>query len=113
MCGSGARYFFIFNLLTGLGLVIVQSRTSGFAAGAARALVILSLLCGILDVISIAKSPRSPIWSQEVALWRDDPSHRLQIGPGAWPGVRLTPQPGNKVLPTNIYDSTIAGWQDR
>ena len=113
MCGSGARYFFTFNLFTGLGLVLVASQATGKVALAARFLVVCSLISGALDLTYLAKVPHSPVWGDEVVLWRADPQHRLRIGPGLWPGVRLTPQYGEQKLPANIYDSTSPGWQDR
>lgn len=113
MCGSGARYFFTFNLFIALGLVLVSLQATGKTALAARFLVVCSLVSGALDLTYLATVPHSPVWGQEVELWRADPEHRLRIGPGAWPGIKLTPQHGEQNLPANIYDSTTAGWQDR
>ena len=113
MCGSGGRYFFIFNVLIGLSLVLTAYHAAGMYRRVARVLVAGSLLAGILDVKYIATRPHLPIWSQEVAAWRADPDYRLQLRPVYWPDLKLTRAPGGRDLPAGIYDTTNPGWQDR
>jgi hypothetical protein len=113
MCGAGGRYFFIFNVLIGLSLVLTARQAAGTYRLAARVLVVCSLLAGILDVKYIATRPHLPIWSQEVAAWRADPDYRLQLRPDYWPDLKLTREPGGRDLPAGIYDTTNPGWRDR
>ena len=113
MCGSGGRYFFIFNLLIGLSLVLTARHAAGMYARAARVLVACSLLSGLLDVKSIATRPHLPVWSQEVAAWRANPNYRLQVRPPEWPPVRLMREPGDQDLPAGIYDTTNPDWMER
>lgn len=117
MCGSGARYFFSFNLFVGLALVVLQfgpeTSHDGKRKAAARILVACSLVSGATDVAYALRAPHPPLWAQEVRAWRADPMHRIRIGPGDWPGIRLTPHPEDLALPADIYDSTRPGWQER
>ena len=113
MCGAGGRYFFIFNVLIGLSLLLTAYNAAGMYRLAARVLVACSLIAGILDVKYIATRPHLPIWSQEVAAWRADPNYRLQLRPDYWPDLKLTREPGGRDLPAGIYDTTNPGWQDR
>ena len=116
MCGSGGRYFFIFNVLVGLSLVLTARHAAGgYLAGGAHVLVVLVRCCRGFSMLSKAIATRGhlPIWSQEVAVWRADPDYRLQIRPGAWPDLTLTREPGGRNLPAGIYDTTNPGWQDR
>jgi len=46
MCGAGGRYFFIFNVLIGLSLLLTAYRAAGMYRQAARVLVVCSLLAG-------------------------------------------------------------------
>jgi len=113
MCGAGGRYFFIFNVLISLSLVLTAYHAAGVYRLAARVLVVGSLFAGILDVKYIATRPPLPVWSQEVAKWRADPDYRLQLRPVYWPDLKLTREPGGRDLPAGIYDTTNPGWQDR
>jgi peptidoglycan/LPS O-acetylase OafA/YrhL len=113
MCGSGGRYFFAFNVLIGLSLVIVSRHSTRMYSIAAQALVACSLISGIIDVKYIAIREHLPNWAQEVTTWRSDPDYRLSIRPDFWPGVKLTHERGKKDLPFDIYDTTIPGWQKR
>jgi len=113
MCGSGGRYFFAFNVLIGLSLVLVSQHTTRMYSIAAQALVACSLISGIIDVKYIATQEHLPNWAQEVSTWRADPDYRLSIRPDYWPGLKLTRERGNRDLPFDIYDTTIPGWQKR
>jgi hypothetical protein len=113
MCGAGGRYFFIFNVLIGLSLLLTAYHAAGKYRLAARVLVACSLFAGILDVKYIATRPHLPVWSQEVSVWRSDPDYRLQLRPDYWPDLKLTREPGGRPLPAGIYDTTNPGWQDR
>ena len=113
MCGSGGRYFVIFNILLGLSLVLVSRNTAGVVAWTARVLIACCLYSGARELEFIAIHPHLPVWSGEVARWRGDSQYGLQLRPGDWPDVQLTPQPGNKHLPANVYDTNVPGWRDR
>lgn len=113
MCGSGAHYFFTFNLLLGFALVCLSFSGPHYLARAAQVLIACSILSGAADVLYLLRMPHAPDWHREVQLWRADPEHRIRIGPGGWPGIRLTPEHANLSLPARIYDSTQPGWQDR
>ncbi len=114
MCGSGGRYFFIFNVLIGLSLLLVTRQATGMYALAARVLVFCSLVSGVLDAKRISTQLHSPIWSEEVASWRGDPQYRLRIrARDDWPGVKLTREPGNRDLPAGIYDTLNPDWRER
>jgi hypothetical protein len=113
MCGSGGRYFVIFNILLGLSLVLAGRNTAGVPAWTARVLIACCLYSGARELEFIAIRPGLPVWSEEVARWRADPQYGLKLRPGYWPDVRLTREPGNKDLPANIYDTNVPGWRDR
>ncbi len=113
MCGSGGRYFVIFNILTGLSLVLVSQNTRGLSALAARVLLACCLWSGARELEYIAIHPHLPVWSQQVAAWRADPARGIAVRPGYWPDVKLTREPGNQDLPANIYDTNQPGWRDR
>lgn len=113
MCGSGGRYFVIFNILLGLSLVLVARNPNRIYAWTARALLACCLWSGLREVPGIAQRPHLPVWSQQVAAWRLDPNHKLETRPILWPPVKLTAQPGNQNLPAAIYDTNIPGWRDR
>lgn len=113
MCGSGGRYFFIFNVLIGLSLVLVTRHAAGLYSLAARVLVFCCLVSGLLDVQRIATRPHLPIWSQEIGAWRADPDYRVKIRPDYWPDLKLAREPGDQRLPADIYDTTNPGWRDR
>jgi hypothetical protein len=113
MCGSGGRYFFVFNVLIGLGLVLISRNASRMYSVIGQVLVVCSLVSGLIDVKYIATRQHLPTWAQEVASWRSDPDYRLRIRPNYWPGVKLTREFGNKDLPFDIYDTTLPGWRNR
>ena len=113
ICGSGARYFFTFNLFLGLALVLVAAGAKDWKGRVAGVLVACSLVSGVLDVWYLLGLPHGPVWRTEVSLWRADPDHRLRIGPGGWPGIRLTVGHADAKLPFAVYDSTQPGWRER
>jgi hypothetical protein len=114
MCGVGAHYFYVFDLLSALALLLVAFDSSKVLSRAMIPLVAATVICGLVDLSYFAREPNDSIWSQEVAKWRTDPDYRPRIAPGYWPGVKITKTPGNSTgLPFEIYDSTVAGWQER
>lgn len=113
MCGAGAHYFFVFDLLVALEFVLLSFAARSPLRGLARLLVVCALLSGSVDLTYAMRLRGPAAWQDEVRLWRADPAHRLRIGPGDWPGIRLTRRHANRDLPANIYDSTQPGWEDR
>jgi hypothetical protein len=114
MCGGGGRYFYLFIAFLGLALVLIAVRSPKI--NLSYLLIAGLMVSGAVDVANLRNSVGTtglPIWSQEVAAWRQDPQHPLRIEQSYWIGVKLTPQPGNRILPANIYDSTVPGWRDR
>jgi hypothetical protein len=112
MCGSGGRYFFIFNLLVGLSLVLVWQSGLRLRSVVSCALLICCLVSGALDLRRNDQWPRL-VWSQQVAYWEADPDYKLRIRPSGWPELKLASEPGNKKLAANVYDTTTPGWEDR
>jgi len=112
MCGSGGRYFFAFNILASLSLLLLWQRRLPRWSALAAVLIAGSILSGLLE-LNLMEEITGPVWSNEVAAWRADPQYQLQLRPGYWPGLKLTAQPGNKSLPSGIYDTTNPGWEEK
>jgi hypothetical protein len=114
MCGSGGRYFFAFNLLVGLMLLVFWTRKVPRWSTAAGVLIAGAIVSGALELrVDGWWKWHEPIWADQVAAWRVDPARAVQIRPGYWPGVKLTPRPGNNALPPSIYDTTKPGWREK
>ena len=114
MCGAGPHYFYVFNLLSALALLLVAFNSSKVLSRAMIPLIAAVVLSGLVDLYYSVGHHDRPIWSQEIAKWRADPDYRPRILPNTWPGVRIARTPGDSSgLPFEIYDSTVAGWEER
>lgn len=112
MCGSGGRYFFIFNVLVGFALLLVRSKKLGWKSQVAAVMIAACVVSGAMDVRVRWRRPHVPDWQEQVAHWRTDHRHPIELRPG-WPGLKLAAVPRQEGLPPDIYDSTEPGWQDR
>jgi hypothetical protein len=111
---AGGRYFYLCTAFVGLALTLTTLKSNRIDL--VRLLLAASLISGAVEMVNLQQGisrAGMPVWSQEVAAWRQDPNHPLKIEQNFWIGVKLTPQPGNQVLPANVYDSTMPGWRDR
>jgi hypothetical protein len=113
MCGSGARYFFLFNLFVGLGLVCALKTKWRVTGSVPRGLALMLgciLISGIYDDVTLwTRPPFLWDWQTEVAHWRADPTYEIRIAPEYWPELVLTRNHANADLPAYIYDSNNFG----
>jgi hypothetical protein len=99
--GSGMRYTFVPQVLLCLGLLYLAATDTGLTGKFARAACLLNLLVGIaFFTIAGDNISKGANWRGEVAQWRKDPQHRLQIWPSDWqvdlaPGKRRCGQSAN------------------
>jgi hypothetical protein len=83
---GGGRHSFTPQVLIGLALLSWTVIHSGRLRIVSAVLVAWILLLGAYNyfVPSWQSAMTGPNWRQEVALWRSDPNHRLQIWPAGW-----------------------------
>jgi hypothetical protein len=108
MCDSGARYFFLGNVLLALALVVATASRSErrWSGRMVRPLIACVLVSGLADIVILWKHPPYiEDWRTQVAQWRQDPSRPIRIAPEAWPRVVLAPHHADADLPAYIYDS--------
>lgn len=86
--GFGARYVVAPQALLGLAILAVAATSSGAIAGISGLAVVWLIMVGAVAYSHPAKGASDgPAWRGEIALWRDDQAHPIEIWPKGW---RLT-----------------------
>jgi hypothetical protein len=81
----GERYAFVPQVLFGLTLVAIATQGSEVARRVAAIAVAWIVMVGVAEYTLVGDHfINGPDWALEVALWRADPAHHLQIWPRGW-----------------------------
>jgi hypothetical protein len=88
----GERYTFVPQALLGLTLLALAATTQRWTARTSWFAVVWLLTVGAWEFVHPwPLISDGPAWRKEVALWRADPAHALQIWPAGW-SVKLDPK---------------------
>ena len=93
MTRTDGRYVFVPQALLALSVLALASGLTGWRAWPAWGVVICLIAVGGMAFIQPNRfSANGPSWRAEVAAWRVDPTHALQIWPAGWT-MLLPPHP--------------------
>ena len=85
LIGVGGRYVFLPEVLASLALLALAARSARPERWLARGLVGWMIIVGVRDLRAHDRMIKTgPDWRREVALWRQDHTHKLATWPDGW-----------------------------